>query len=167
MGYVRGLVARGAEACFLLRTLSEHHMPRLVSRLDEPIRARLQPLKLRDWVCSHEGESVAAQLISVLVTEHLSASGAARTRVLTPASQPLVLRRGANGARDAGRETSASLLSCLKEAACLQAALQRTWQLLSSRAARRTSRRATRSFTKPVGCCRERRQPCPAASAKA
>ena len=66
---------RGAEACFLLRILSEHHMPRLTSRLDDATRGRLQPLRLRDWVCSSEGEAVAAQLISVLVTEHLTATG--------------------------------------------------------------------------------------------
>ena len=50
-------------------------MPRLTSRLDDTVRARLQPLKLRDLVCSSEGEAVAAQLISVLVTEHLTATG--------------------------------------------------------------------------------------------
>lgn len=75
VGYVRSLVARSAEACFLLRTLSEHHMPRLVSRLDDAGQARLQPLKLRDWVCSQQGEAVAAQLISGLVTEHLNSTG--------------------------------------------------------------------------------------------
>lgn len=74
---VGGLIVRAAEACFLLRTLGEHHMPRLASRLDEPMRGRLLPLTLRDWVCSREGDAVAAQLISVLVTEHLTATGGA------------------------------------------------------------------------------------------
>ncbi|KAK9806121.1 hypothetical protein WJX72_002210 [[Myrmecia] bisecta] len=72
---VRGLVARAAEACYLLHILSEHHMGRLAARMDDSWRARLRPLKLRDWVCSSEGEAVAAQLISVLVTEHLSSTG--------------------------------------------------------------------------------------------
>lgn len=36
---------------------------------------RLAPLKLRDWATSSEGEAAATQLISVLVTEHLSAPG--------------------------------------------------------------------------------------------
>jgi nuclear pore complex protein Nup155 len=72
---VRGLVTRAAESCFLLSILTRHHMPRLTARLDDTTRARLQNLKLRDLVCSPEGEAVAAQLISVLVTEHLTASG--------------------------------------------------------------------------------------------
>ena len=59
----------------MLGMLSRHHMPRLTSRLDDNTRARLEPLKLRDLVCSSEGEAVAAQLISVLVTEHLTATG--------------------------------------------------------------------------------------------
>ena len=68
-------MTRVAEGCFLLGMLSKHHMPRLTSRLDDTVRSRLQPLKLRDLVCSSEGEGVAAQLISVLVTEHLTATG--------------------------------------------------------------------------------------------
>ena len=36
---------------------------------------RLEPLKLRDWATSSEGEAAATQLISVLVTEHLAAPG--------------------------------------------------------------------------------------------
>jgi hypothetical protein len=34
------------------------------------------PLRLRDWVTSGAGESAAAGLISVLISEHLSATGA-------------------------------------------------------------------------------------------
>lgn len=76
-------MTRVAEGCFLLGMLSKHHMPRLTSRLDDTVRSRLQPLKLRDLVCSSEGEGVAAQLISVLVTEHLTATGSTILEKLT------------------------------------------------------------------------------------
>ena len=84
VAWVRALVTRAAEGCFLLGILSRHHMPRLTSRLDDTVRARLQPLKLRDLVCSPEGEAVAAQLISVLVTEHLTATGSIHLGVAHP-----------------------------------------------------------------------------------
>lgn len=73
---VRGFAARTAEGCFLLRTLAEHHLGRLAARCDEPTRGRLAGLKLRDWACGADGAAVAAQLISVLVTEHVAGSGA-------------------------------------------------------------------------------------------
>lgn len=88
VAWVRALVTRAAEACFLLSTLSKHHMPRLTSRLDDTARARLQPLKLRDLVCTSEGEGVAAQLISVLVTEHLTATGEYYLQKPLPFSHP-------------------------------------------------------------------------------
>lgn len=76
MEAVRGFAARTAEGCFLLRTLAEHHLGRLAARCDEPTRGRLAGLKLRDWACGADGAAVAAQLISVLVTEHVAGSGA-------------------------------------------------------------------------------------------
>ena len=66
---VRGFAARTAEGCFLLRTLAAHHLARLAARCDEPTRTRLLGLKLRDWASGADGAAVAAQLISVLVTE--------------------------------------------------------------------------------------------------
>jgi nuclear pore complex protein Nup155 len=115
---VRALVARAAEACFLLRVLSEHNIGRLAARMEEGYRAQLRALRFRcallvyvheyggrplghscalelfsclkllycpclacvlclcrEWVSSEDGEGVATQLISVLVAEHLSATG--------------------------------------------------------------------------------------------
>ncbi|PRW05942.1 nuclear pore complex Nup155 isoform B [Chlorella sorokiniana] len=72
---VRALVARAAQACFLLRVLAEHNLGRMAARLDEPARAQLRGLRFREWVASEDGEALATQLISVLVAEHLSASG--------------------------------------------------------------------------------------------
>ncbi|KAL4426022.1 hypothetical protein ABPG75_010038 [Micractinium tetrahymenae] len=72
---VRALVARAAEACFLLRVLSEHNIGRLAVRMEEGFRSQLRALRFREWVSSEDGEAVATQLISVLVAEHLSATG--------------------------------------------------------------------------------------------
>jgi nuclear pore complex protein Nup155 len=74
---VRSLVGRAADACFLLRALAEHNLGRLAARLDDPGRAALRALRFRDWVASADGEAVATQLISVLVSEHLAAGGGA------------------------------------------------------------------------------------------
>ncbi|KAL4425159.1 hypothetical protein ABPG77_008264 [Micractinium sp. CCAP 211/92] len=72
---VHALVARAAEACFLLRVLCEHNIGRLALRMEEGLRAQLRVLRFREWVSSEDGEAVATQLISVLVAEHLSATG--------------------------------------------------------------------------------------------
>ncbi|KAI3427442.1 hypothetical protein D9Q98_010357 [Chlorella vulgaris] len=72
---VRGLAARAAEACFLLRVLTEHNLGRLAVRLEEAARGQLRALRFRELVASEEGEGVATQLISVLVAQHLLSSG--------------------------------------------------------------------------------------------
>lgn len=72
---VKALVSRAADACFLLRALVEHNLSRLSARLEDSFRAALRPMRFRDWVAGEEGESVASQLIAVLVSEHLSAAG--------------------------------------------------------------------------------------------
>lgn len=73
---MRALVARAAEGCFLLRALGDHNLGRLAARCDEGTQRILRDaLKLRDWVCAANGEAAAAALISVLITEHLSATG--------------------------------------------------------------------------------------------
>ncbi|EFN51092.1 hypothetical protein CHLNCDRAFT_141404 [Chlorella variabilis] len=72
---VRVLVARAAEACFLLRVLSEHNVGRLAARLEEGVRSQLRSLRFREWVASEDGDGVATQLISVLVAEHLLSTG--------------------------------------------------------------------------------------------
>jgi len=82
---VRGFAARTAEGCFLLRTLAAHHLGRLAARCDEQTRGRLAGLKLRDWACGADGAGVAAQLISVLITEHMAGSSGARPRRCAPA----------------------------------------------------------------------------------
>lgn len=77
---MRAMVARAAEGCFLLRSLADHNLGRLAARCDETTqRALRESVKLRDWVCSANGEAVAASLISVLITEHLSATGGCPT----------------------------------------------------------------------------------------
>ncbi|CAL8471349.1 g10891 [Coccomyxa elongata] len=76
VGAVRALVARAAEGCFLLRALGDHNLGRLAARCDDAgQRALRDGLKLREWVCAPPGEAAAASLISVLITEHLSATG--------------------------------------------------------------------------------------------
>lgn len=75
------LARRAAEACFLLRVLSESNLPRLASRCSDGTRGRLTSLKFRDLVTSAEGEAVAAQLISTLVGQHMT-SGGGRTEDL-------------------------------------------------------------------------------------
>lgn len=131
---VRALAARAAQACFLLRVLTEHNIGRLGARLDEGARAALRSLRFRcapracklasrlgcgsagarrparsrghaslaqrstwpssfthaprprshvpfplpasrELVASEEGVSVATQLISVLVAQHLLSTG--------------------------------------------------------------------------------------------
>jgi nuclear pore complex protein Nup155 len=72
---IRALVSRAAQGCFLLRVLSEHNLGRLAARAEESHRMALQSIKFRDWVASQEGEAVAAALVSVLVAEHLHATG--------------------------------------------------------------------------------------------
>jgi len=72
---VKALVSRAADACFLLRALVEHNLSRLSARLEDAARTSLRPLRFRDWVAGDDGEAVAAQLIAVLVSEHLSAAG--------------------------------------------------------------------------------------------
>ena len=73
---IRGLALRAAEGAYLLRSIAEHNLGRAAARLDDAARARLPGLRLRDWVTSSAGEAAAAQLISVLVTQHLAAAGA-------------------------------------------------------------------------------------------
>lgn len=76
VGAVRALVARAAEGCFLLQKLGDHNLGRLAARCDDATQRSLRDaLKLRDWVTGAHGEAAAAALISVLITEHLSATG--------------------------------------------------------------------------------------------
>lgn len=72
---IRALISRASQACFLLRVLSEHNLGRLAARAEESHRMALQSIRFRDWVASQEGEAVAAALVSVLVAEHLHATG--------------------------------------------------------------------------------------------
>ncbi len=72
MAEMRAMVARYAEACFLLRTLGEHNVGRLAARLDEPTRERVRRLTLRQLACDPEGDALASQLISALISEHLA-----------------------------------------------------------------------------------------------
>ncbi len=60
---------------YLLRKLVEGNLGRLALRLDESWRNRLLGLQLRSFICTPDGEAVAAQLISLLVIKHLSDSG--------------------------------------------------------------------------------------------
>ena len=77
---LRALVTRAAEGTFLIRLLSEHNLGRLAARSDEGIqRALREPLRLRDWVCSPSGESAASGFISLLISEHRSATGGCST----------------------------------------------------------------------------------------
>ena len=70
-------MTRAAEGTFLIRLLSEHNLGRLALRSDEGIRRALrEQLRLREWVCSQAGEAVASGLISLLISEHLTATGA-------------------------------------------------------------------------------------------
>ena len=76
VGVLRALVTRAAEGTFLIRLLSEHSLGRLAARSDESIqRALREPLRLRDWVCSSGGEAAASGFISLLISEHRSATG--------------------------------------------------------------------------------------------
>jgi hypothetical protein len=77
---VRALASRAAQGLYLLRALAEHNLGRLAARLDPGPRASLGSLRLREWVTGEEGEALAAQLISALVSEHLTATGECRTR---------------------------------------------------------------------------------------
>lgn len=72
---IRAISARAGQAVFLLRKLVEGNLGRLALRLDDAWRARLLALQLRSFICTPDGDAVAAQLISLLVTKHLSASG--------------------------------------------------------------------------------------------
>ena len=78
MAEMRAMVARYAEACFLLRTLGEHNVGRLAARLDEPTRERVHRLTLRQLACDPEGDALASQLISALISEHLACQVCAR-----------------------------------------------------------------------------------------
>lgn len=92
VGAVRALVARAAEGCFLLRTLGDHNLGRLAARCDDSTQRSLRDgLKLRDWVTAANGEAVAASLISVLITKHLSATGAAPFSTVHPLWTPAVV----------------------------------------------------------------------------
>ncbi len=75
---LRALVTRAAEGTFLIRLLFEHNLGRLTMRSDESIRRALrEPLRLRDWVCSASGEATASGFISLLISEHRTATGGA------------------------------------------------------------------------------------------
>ncbi len=71
-------MTRAAEGTFLIRLLFEHNLGRLTMRSDESIRRALrEPLRLRDWVCSASGEATASGFISLLISEHRTATGGA------------------------------------------------------------------------------------------
>ncbi|KAK9837777.1 hypothetical protein WJX74_004885, partial [Apatococcus lobatus] len=72
---IRAITARAAQAMFLLHKLVEGNLGRLALRLDDSWRSRLLGLQLRSFICTPDGEAVAAQLISLLVTKHLNGSG--------------------------------------------------------------------------------------------
>ena len=55
---VRSLVARAAQACFLLRVLSEHNIGRLAARLDDGARQQLRALRFR-WALVGDGARCA------------------------------------------------------------------------------------------------------------
>ncbi len=83
MAEMRAMVARYAEACFLLRTLGEHNVGRLAARLDEPTRERVRRLTLRQLACDPEGDALASQLISALISEHLASQVSKQPASLT------------------------------------------------------------------------------------
>ena len=69
-------MTRAAEGTFLIRLLAEHNLGRLALRSDEGVRRALrEQLRLREWVCSQAGEATASGLISLLISEHLTATG--------------------------------------------------------------------------------------------
>lgn len=72
---------------FCLPPLPSHHpsSPLLPSPHPSPHPTLPSPpLPCREWVASEDGEALATQLISVLVAEHLSASGAHNIAFNTP-----------------------------------------------------------------------------------
>mmetsp|Transcript_20731 Transcript_20731/g.49379 ORF Transcript_20731/g.49379 Transcript_20731/m.49379 type:complete len:994 (-) Transcript_20731:270-3251(-) len=72
---VRACVGRAAEGLYLLRTLLQHHVGRLVARLPDAIKAQVTTLSFRELVCGAHGEEAASHLISALVSEHIAAAG--------------------------------------------------------------------------------------------
>ncbi|MEW5305512.1 MAG: hypothetical protein WDW36_008046 [Sanguina aurantia] len=74
--HVGALVAKAAEALFLLRILARNNLGRLTARLDAASVKSLTAMTLRELVYGKEGQSIATKLISVMVTEALEAGGA-------------------------------------------------------------------------------------------
>ena len=72
-------MCRANEACYLMRVLIENSLPRLSQLLEEPWRARLQSMSLKDLICTKDGENTVAQLVSVLINEHQQSSGMLRS----------------------------------------------------------------------------------------
>ena len=106
MSGLRALVIRAAEGTFLICLLCEHNLSRLVARSDEGVRQALrEPLRLREWVTAPAGEQVASALISLLTSEHLTATGA------TPSHCPI----------STYIETSLATLKFLTIPSCLKA----------------------------------------------
>lgn len=86
---IRALLARAAEVCFLLQELMAHGLEGMVANMDSSWQQRISKLRLRDWVCSVEGEAAAAYLISVLVTVHMSSNEGAPHLIL-PGPSPSI-----------------------------------------------------------------------------
>lgn len=75
------LVCRASEACYLMRVLVGHQLPRLTMLLEEKSREHLQKMNLKELICTKEGEHTISQLITVLINEHQQAAGAYSTSV--------------------------------------------------------------------------------------
>lgn len=82
---IRAITARAGQAVFLLRKLVEGNLGRLALRLDDAWRARLLALQLRSFICTPDGDAVAAQLISLLsLSQNTSATQVCHfSRVIT------------------------------------------------------------------------------------
>ena len=76
-------MCRASEACYLMRVLVGHQLPRLTMLLEEKSREHLQKMNLKELICTKEGEHTISQLITVLINEHQQAAGAYSTSVCT------------------------------------------------------------------------------------
>ncbi|KAL6782830.1 NUP155 [Auxenochlorella protothecoides x Auxenochlorella symbiontica] len=88
---VAALLSRAAQACFLLRTLGEHNLGRLVARAPD-LRADLEGLKFRELVAGEGGDAAAAALVACLVGERLDGGGGEELTAALRAGCPAFFR---------------------------------------------------------------------------
>jgi len=72
----RALAAKAREALTLLQLLASNNLGRLAARIDQGAQRMLKSMNLRDLVYDADGETVAAKLISVLITQQLDNAAA-------------------------------------------------------------------------------------------